>query len=39
VSKPVFEGLLTLEGRRNRRPFAWFSVFLIAVHDPLLGRR
>lgn len=33
MSKPVFEGLLTLEGRRNRRSFAWLYVFLIAVQD------
>lgn len=33
MSKPVFEGLLTLEGRRNRRSFAWLMVFLVAVQD------
>ena len=33
MSKPVFEGLLSLEGRRNRRSFAWLMVFLIALQD------
>jgi uncharacterized membrane protein YhaH (DUF805 family) len=33
MSKPVFEGLLTLEGRRNRRSFAWLMVFLVALQD------
>lgn len=33
MNKPVFEGLLTLEGRRNRRSFAWLCVFLVAVQD------
>ena len=33
MTKPVFEGLLSLEGRRNRRSFAWLMVFLIAVQD------
>ena len=32
MTKPVFEGLLSLEGRRNRRSFAWLMVFLVALH-------
>ena len=33
MSKPVFEGLLSLEGRRNRRSFAWLMLFLVAAQD------
>lgn len=33
MSKPVFEDLLRLEGRRNRRSFAWLLVFLTATQN------
>ncbi len=36
MSKPVLEGLLSLEGRRNRRSFAWLMVFLVALQDAFL---
>ena len=36
MTKPVFEGLLSLEGRRNRRSFAWLMVFLVAAQDAFL---
>jgi uncharacterized membrane protein YhaH (DUF805 family) len=36
MTKPVFEGLLSLEGRRNRRSFAWLMVFLVATQDAFL---
>lgn len=33
MSKPVFEDLLSLEGRCNRRSFAWLMLFLIAAQN------
>jgi len=35
VAKPIFEGLLSLSGRRDRRSYAWLLVFLMAVQVAL----